>query len=147
MLAYDYAADQDYHPELGSPWDIKKLYYTHGFIRRRFELIVERLQNDNVELSEEVLKHLDLWRSLPDVLQRVTTRVPVGPWFERRDDALRAHGTQIDPEGAFFLSDPELQREVWPTEEFELAKSRIGVEPTYSEPYEDDLFAGLEGDD
>lgn len=146
MAAYDAAADPDYHPELGEAWAVRKLYYTHGFIRRRFELIAAELQSRGVELSASVQEHLDLWRSMPDVLERVTTRVPVGEWFERRDDALRAHGTQIDPEGAFFLSTPDIQRQVWPTEEFELASSRIGAVPKYSEPYEDDLFAGLEGE-
>lgn len=145
MLAYDLAADPDYHPELGEAWAVLKLYYTHGFVRRRFELLAEYLHDQGVELSDSVQEHLEMWQSFPDVLKRVTTRVPVGDWFERRDNALRAHGTQIDPEGAFFLSTPETQREVWPTEEFELAQSRIGAVAQYSEPYEDDLFAGLEG--
>src|SRR5699024_1822909 len=33
MAAYDAAADPDYHPELGEPWEISKVYYSHGFIR------------------------------------------------------------------------------------------------------------------
>lgn len=140
MRAYEAAADPDYHPELGEPWEVKKVYYTHGFIRRRFELLAEALEARGTELRPEVRDHLDLWRTMPDIFPRVTTRVRVGDWFDRRDDALRAHQTQVDPEGPFFLGDSDLQREIWPTEEFELAESRVRT----SLP-ETDLFAGLDG--
>jgi mycothiol S-conjugate amidase len=61
-------------------------------------------------------------------------------YFDRRDAALRAHATQIDPEGWFFAVPRELERQVWPWEEFELAASRV---PTTTP--EDDLFAGIRG--
>ncbi|HIW95040.1 MAG TPA: mycothiol conjugate amidase Mca [Candidatus Corynebacterium gallistercoris] len=141
VRAWEAAADPDFHPELGEPWEIKKMYYTHGFIRRRFELLAEALQHHGVALSPEAQDHLHMWTSMPDIFPRVTTRVRVGEWFSRRDDALRAHQTQVDPRGAFFLGDPELQREVWPTEEFELALTRVD-----SPTPETDLFAGLGAD-
>jgi mycothiol S-conjugate amidase len=68
----------------------------------------------------------------------VTTQVACAPWFVRRDAALRAHATQIDPEGPFFAVPTELQEQVWPTEEFELAASRVPAPVP-----EDDLFAGV----
>lgn len=141
MRAWDAAADPAYHPELGEPWEVKKLYYTHGFIRQRFELLADTIQHRGVELPSSVLRFVDLTKNFPDILSRVTTRVEVGDWFERRDDALRAHATQIDPQGQFFIGDPDFQREVWPTEEFELAKSRVR-----SELPENDLFAGLDSE-
>ncbi|WP_295646950.1 mycothiol conjugate amidase Mca [uncultured Corynebacterium sp.] len=141
MRAWDAAADPDYHPELGEPWEVKKLYYTHGFIRQRFELLTDAMLHRGVELPGSVLQFVDLTKKFPDLMNRVTTRVNVGQWFERRDDALRAHATQVDPQGQFFIGDPEFQREIWPTEEFELAESRV-----HSEVPEDDLFAGLDGD-
>ena len=141
MRAWDAATDPDYHPELGEPWEVKKLYYTHGFIRQRFELLTDAMLHRGVELPGSVLQFVDLTKKFPDLMNRVTTRVNVGQWFERRDDALRAHATQVDPQGQFFIGDPEFQREIWPTEEFELAESRV-----HSEVPEDDLFAGLDGD-
>lgn len=138
LRAWDAAADPDFHPELGEPWEVKKMYYTHGFIRRRFELLAEALQHHGVTLSPEAQDHLHMWTSMPDIFSRVTTRVRVGEWFSRRDDALRAHQTQVDPRGAFFLGDPEFQSKVWPTEEFELAFSRVD-----SPMPETELFAGL----
>ncbi|WP_426707521.1 mycothiol conjugate amidase Mca [Corynebacterium auriscanis] len=142
MRAWEAAADATYHPELGEPWEIKKLYYTHGFIRQRFELLADALTHRGVELPGSVVQFLSFTKRFPDILNRVTTRVNVGDWFERRDDALRAHATQVDPQGQFFIGDPDIQREIWPTEEFELAETRV-----HTELPEDDLFAGLASDD
>ncbi|KGM18035.1 mycothiol conjugate amidase Mca [Corynebacterium auriscanis] len=142
MRAWEAAADPSYHPELGEPWEIKKLYYTHGFIRQRFELLADALAHRGVELPGSVVQFLSFTKRFPDILNRVTTRVNVGDWFERRDDALRAHATQVDPQGQFFIGDPDIQREIWPTEEFELAETRV-----HTELPEDDLFAGLASDD
>ena len=72
---------------------------------------------------------------------RVTTRVECSEYFAQRDDALRAHATQIDPEGDFFHAPIEWQQRLWPTEEYELARSRVPV----CLP-ETDLFAGIEAD-
>ena len=62
----------------------------------------------------------------------------VADWFERRDAALLAHATQVDPEGWFFKVPLDLQRDVWPTEDFELVRSLVD-----STIPEDDLFAGV----
>jgi mycothiol S-conjugate amidase len=72
---------------------------------------------------------------------KLTTRVPVADWFERRDEALLAHATQVDPDGWFFSIPLDLQREVWPTEDYQLARSLVET----SIP-EDDLFAGVRAD-
>ncbi len=61
-----------------------------------------------------------------------------GEYFDVRDDALRAHATQVDPDGFWFQVPRELQLKVWPTEDFELARSLVdSVLP------ETDLFAGI----
>ena len=75
-------------------------------------------------------------REIPE--REVTTHVHAADWFAARDAALRAHATQIDPDGFFFAIPRDLEAREWPTEEYELAKSRV---PT-SLP-EDDLFAGV----
>ena len=62
----------------------------------------------------------------------------VADWFERRDAALLAHATQVDPNGWFFSVPLDIQREAWPTEDFELARSLVD-----STIPEDDLFAGV----
>ena len=72
----------------------------------------------------------------------MTTRVTCAEYFHVRDDALRAHATQIDPNGRWFQMPLELQQRVWPTEDYELARSWSDTEETNEQPG-DDLFAGV----
>src|SRR5437762_1928654 len=62
------------------------------------------------------------WDASKDKRHRVTTRVPCGEYFEVRDDALRAHATQVDPDGFWFRIPLSIQREAWPTEDYQLAR-------------------------
>ncbi|MBL3746860.1 mycothiol conjugate amidase Mca, partial [Mycobacteroides abscessus subsp. massiliense] len=138
MAAFEAAADPEQFPEAGEPWSVSKIYYNHGFMRARMQL-----------LNDECKKHgykgpfdewLERWPADDDTFdRRVTTRVPCADFFDARDAALRAHASQIPPDSSFFAVPREFERKLWPTEDFELAKSRV---PT-STP-EDDLFAGVE---
>ena len=83
---------------------------------------------------------LKRWEERPDVSHRITTRVPCAEYFPVRDDALRAHATQVDPDGFWFQVPMEIQQRVWPTEDYELARSEVGM----PDGIEDDLFAGYE---
>ena len=85
---------------------------------------------------------LERWKPhQADIMARVTTQVPCAEYFDVRDDVLRAHATQIDPAGTFFGTPVDVQQKLWPTEEFELAATRVRT----SIP-EDDLFAGIPAD-
>ncbi|MDV8068869.1 mycothiol conjugate amidase Mca [Rhodococcus sp. IEGM 1366] len=140
MAAYEAAADPEYHPEDGEPWEIKKVYYSHGFIRKRLELFQEEYERRGEPFPmADWLKKGKTERG--DMMVRVTTQIACGDYFPQRDDALRAHATQIDPNGSFFAVPLDIQQKIWPTEEFELAKTRVST----SIP-ETDLFAGLEED-
>ncbi|ALC05407.1 hypothetical protein CDES_04825 [Corynebacterium deserti GIMN1.010] len=140
MLAWDKAGDAEYAPELGEAWAPLKLYYTHGFIRQRMQMFHDLLIEQGKPSPYTPM--LERWRAnQADIMARVTTQVPCERFFDKRDDALRAHATQIDPAGAFFGTPVEVQRRLWPTEEFELAKTRVKT----SIP-EDDLFAGITPD-
>lgn len=138
MLAWEKSGDPEYHPELGEPWTPLKLYYTHGFIRQRMQMFHDVLvEQGRPSPYEEMLQY---WKATDgDIMTRVTTQVDCERYFDKRDDALRAHATQIDPAGKFFGTPVEVQRRLWPTEEFELAATRVST----SLP-EDDLFAGIE---
>ena len=78
------------------------------------------------------------WDPERDISHRVTTRVPCAEYFPVRDAALIAHATQIDPTGRWFACPMELQQRIWPTEDYELARSLVD-----SPTPEDDLFAGV----
>ena len=71
-----------------------------------------------------------------------TTRVHVGDFLDARDQALRAHASQVAPDSAFFFWPNDLQRQAWPWEDFQLAKSLV-----QSPMPEADLFAGIVGEE
>ena len=138
MIAWERAGDPNFAPEAGAPWTPLKLYYSHGFILQRMKLLQERLIQRGQKSPYELM--IKRWEENEgDVFDRVTTQVECAAYFQQRADALTAHATQIDPAGAFLASPVEDQQEVWPTEEFELAASR--VDTTLPET---DLFAGIE---
>ncbi len=143
LAAFDLAADPEAFPEAGDPWQPLKLYYDVGFSMQRFEALDAALKARGLESPFEEMRKR--WEERaeklkePDARQpNITTRIRCGEWFERRDAALIAHATQVDPQGWFFGVPLELQREVWPYEDFELARSLVD-----STIPEDDLFAGV----
>ena len=116
--------------------DTTQLYYNQGFNRPR----TEALHNAMLErgLESPYGDWLKRWDEFERKERTLTTHVPCADFFEIRDKALIAHRTQIDPDGGWFRVPLDLQKKVWPTEEYELAKSLVDT----SLP-EDDLFAGI----
>jgi mycothiol S-conjugate amidase len=138
VAAFDAAADPDRFPDAGEPWQPLKLYYDVGFSMERTTALHEAMIAQGLESPfEEWMQRRADWMSKRRP-PNITTRVPVGDWFERRDAALLAHATQVDPNGWFFSIPLDIQRQVWPTEDFELARSLVD-----STIPEDDLFAGV----
>ncbi|SFD61041.1 mycothiol S-conjugate amidase [Actinopolyspora alba] len=138
MAAFDAAGDPDRFPGAGEPWQPLKLYYGHGFSRRRMQLFHDSLLERGLESPYgEWLRKWDPSRQ--DPYERVTTQVECADYFEVRDDALRAHATQIDPNSRWFAVPLDIQRSVWPTEEYELVRSLVDTTLP-----EDDLFTGVQ---
>ncbi|MDQ2755897.1 MAG: mycothiol conjugate amidase Mca [Actinomycetota bacterium] len=133
MSAVAAAGDPTAYPQAGEPWQPLKVYYNHTFTRSR----VEAFHNAMLEtgLESPYADWLVDWKR-PD--RQVTTRVECADFFDVRDRALLAHATQVDPDGTWFKVPLDLQRQVWPTEDYELALSYV----PFAEG-EDDLFAGL----
>jgi mycothiol S-conjugate amidase len=138
MAAYEAAADYRLYPDEGAPWSVSKLYYNHGFLRKRMQLFQDEFTKNGQE--GPFTKWLKDWDPELDVTaSRITTSIECSKYFPQRDDALRAHATQIDPKSFFFSTPLEWQERLWPTEEYELARSRVPIELP-----EDDLFAGID---
>lgn len=137
VAAFDAAGDPDRFPDAGEPWQPLKLYYSHVISRARMQAFHDAMLARGLE--SPYADWLAAWDdSRPDPHDRVTTRVPCADWFSVRDEALKAHRTQIDPNSRWFQVPLDIQREVWPTEDYELVRSFVDV----PEP-EDDLFAGI----
>ncbi|MEJ2864968.1 mycothiol conjugate amidase Mca [Actinomycetospora flava] len=141
MAAFDAAGDPDRFPLAGEPWQPLKLYYSHGFSKARIQAFHEALLEAGMESPwAEWLEKWDDSRQDPGA--RITTRITCAEYFPVRDDALRAHATQIDPNGRWFQMPMEMQQRVWPTEDYELARSLVDTEESNEHPG-DDLFAGV----
>jgi mycothiol S-conjugate amidase len=134
--AFDAAGDPERYVELGEPWQPQKLYYHLTFTKSRVMALHEAMRGAGLESPYE--KWIEQWNDREDLSPRITTKVECGDWFEVRDDALRAHATQVDPDGMWFGVPMDIQRKAWPTEDYELAKSLVDTTLP-----EDDLFAGI----
>jgi len=142
--AFEAAADPDRYPESGGePWQPLKLYYFVSFHHDKYVALHEEMLRRGLESpyekifaqrEERARKRAELGiRELES-----TTRIEVGDYLEIRDQALLAHATQIDPNGPWFACPLDIQRAVWSTEDYHLARSLVDTELP-----EDDLFEGV----
>ena len=136
MEAVRQAGEEGLQPELGPAWQVPKVYYQMTLTAGRW-----RALNDAMEAHGlpgpfgERLTH----RPVDEAYQaRITTRVPCAEHFEVRNRALLAHATQIDPHGMWFACPLEIEKEAWPTEDYQLV-----INHTASTVPEDDLFSGI----
>ena len=136
VAAYRAAGDPDRFPQAGEPWQVPKLYYDVTFSEDRIRALDAAMTEAGLvsPFTGWIDRHRDFGPR-----PSVTTRVECAGYFGARDAALRAHASQVDPDGFFFAVPRDLEARVWPYEEFQLAESTV---PT-SVP-EDDLFAGID---
>jgi mycothiol S-conjugate amidase len=139
VRAFETAADPDAYPGTGEPWQPLKLYYFVTFHRAKYvhlheEMLRRGLESPYQKIYEERVKRRgEDWDEL-----EITTKVACGDFFQIRDEALRAHASQVDPNGVWFSCPLDVQRAGWPTEDYHLARSVVDTELP-----EDDLFAGI----
>ncbi len=136
VAAFEAAGDPDRYPGTGEPWSPLKLYYHLGWSKPRIQALHDAMTGLGIE--SPYAERLAEWEDKPEDAARLTTRVPCAEYFAIRDQALLAHATQVDPEGFWFRCPLEVAKTVWPTEDFQLARSLVDTTLP-----EDDLFAGL----
>ncbi|WP_316527630.1 mycothiol conjugate amidase Mca [Kitasatospora brasiliensis] len=143
VAAFEAAADGERHPELGDPWQASKLYYHLALSRAWFQALHRAMTERGVPSGMgEVLA---TWPEAPPALA-TTTRIACAEQFAVRDAAMLAHATQVQPGMAFMAHPRAIEREVWPTEDYHLARSLLpgaGVAAGPGVAIETDLFAGL----
>jgi mycothiol S-conjugate amidase len=141
VAAFEAAADPDAYPG-SEPWQPLKLYYFVSFHGAKFVALHEEMLRRGLE--SPYTKIFEEWSDRAKARggdwhePEITTRVPCADFFETRDAALKAHATQVDPDGFWFSCPLDVQRSAWPTEDYHLARSVVD-----SELPEDDLFAGI----
>ncbi|MGZ4172682.1 MAG: PIG-L deacetylase family protein [Solirubrobacteraceae bacterium] len=128
-------------------WQPAKLYESVVSVGRRRERLRRLVTSGDARtVAGVIFRYVRAWRPQSELDRMriaraqgpITTRVDVGPQLDRKNEAMRAHRTQIDPRSRPFALRPETRRSVSPTEDFSLCASRVGVMLP-----ENDLFAGL----
>lgn len=130
MMAVEAAADPWAYPQAGEPWRVSKVYYDVSFSLDRLLVLDDALKAAGLESP------YGDWIESRKERPQIDAQIDVGAYFEQRDAALRAHATQIDPDGFFFAMPRDIERQVWPFEEFRLAMSTVG----WATAVEKDLF-------
>ena len=115
------AAVPTYRRDLGEHWDIAKIYWTAGSRKHMIEAgwDPDRIPGFAVEESD------------------LAAAIDGTEWIDQKLDAMRAHASQIAPDGPFFANGGRH----WTREFFRLAKGIAA--PADGEMWESDLFAGL----
>ncbi len=121
---------------LGEPFAPSKLYYS-VWSKARMLAIHEMILRMKGESPFE-----QAWLDRPGQDHRITTRIDVTGYLWARTESLRAHATQVDPNAAWWFGlDDEQMTEVYPWEDWILARSLVGSIP--ADDGERDLFAGV----
>lgn len=137
MVAWERAGDPAWYPDLGAPFEPSKLYYAVWSRRRMMAVHQAMLDRRGSSPYDE-----EWFTGRPDHDDRITTTLDVSRFLAARTGSLLAHATQIDPNEPwwFGLSDDEMA-EVYPYEDWILARSRVG--PVPPDHVERDLFDGI----
>lgn len=134
--AFNEAGDAAKFPEAGEAWQPGKLYYFATFTKRRFTLLNHAAVAAGME--SPFAGWLEKWDEMGFSEPEVTTKIDVGEHIDLRTKALLAHATQIDPDSFWFAIPDDMQKEVYPWEDYTLVSSTVDTEIP-----EEDLFAGL----
>ncbi|WP_448625216.1 N-acetyl-1-D-myo-inositol-2-amino-2-deoxy-alpha-D-glucopyranoside deacetylase [Geodermatophilus sp. URMC 64] len=143
MRAVEAAADPDFHPELGEPWQVAKVYWCalpRSVVQQGIAAMAELGEASPFEGLGDI-EEVDF--VVPDEL--ITAAVDARAHAHRKDAALRAHPTQITVDGPFFALSNNLGQEVLGTEYYRLVRGERGPAGPGEQGWEDDLFAGLTG--
>jgi mycothiol S-conjugate amidase len=136
--AFDLAGDPEAYPEAGVAWQPLKLYYVSWSIAR-----VKALHEAYLARGEESAYASWFERGFDtNRTDEFTTLIDVGDFLAKRRGALLAHRTQVDPNGHWMRLPDSVIREVFPWEEYTLARSLVDNHVPEGE-FEDDLFAGI----
>jgi mycothiol S-conjugate amidase len=134
MSAFAAAGDPDAYQHTGQAWQPLKVYYNQTLTKARIMAYHDAMEAAGLESPYG--EWISRWQDRGE--RTITTKIECADYFEVRDQALLAHATQVDPDGTWFKVPLAMQKEIWPTEDFEAAASYVPILAP-----ESDLFAGL----
>jgi N-acetyl-1-D-myo-inositol-2-amino-2-deoxy-alpha-D-glucopyranoside deacetylase len=128
MAALGPAADPEYAPELGEPWQVRKVYWSA--IPR--EAVLRMAETIGFEIAEDM-------PGVPD--EAITAQIDGRKYLDAKIAALRAHRSQVNLENGFFAR--VIEEPGFGLEHFRLVRGQRGPAGPTEQGWEDDLFAGL----
>ena len=134
MSAFRAAGDPTAYEHVGPPWQPLKIYYNQTLTKARIMAYHDAMEAAGIESPYG--EWISRWEDRGE--RTITTRIECADYFAVRDRALLAHATQVDPDGTWFKVPLTMQKEIWPTEDFEAAVSYVPIAAQ-----ESDLFAGV----
>ncbi|MEP7370522.1 MAG: mycothiol conjugate amidase Mca, partial [Dermatophilaceae bacterium] len=129
MSAFGAAGDAAAFEHAGPAWQPLKIYYNQTLTKARIYAYHQAMQEAGIE--SPFAEWISRWDDRGE--RTITTKIECADYFEVRDRALLAHATQVDPDGAWFKMPLQMQKDIWPTEDFEAALSYVPVEPVESD--------------
>jgi N-acetyl-1-D-myo-inositol-2-amino-2-deoxy-alpha-D-glucopyranoside deacetylase len=134
------AAVPSFRPDLGEAWDIAKIYWGAMSASRLREGIRKLRAAGDTKTFEGMDPDGQLWPFMVEDDQ-LAACINGLEFVDAKMAALKAHATQILPDGEFFTMSEVVGPEAWGLEFYRLAKGAKG--PVGPDGLEDDLFAGL----
>jgi mycothiol S-conjugate amidase len=131
--AVDRAADPDWYPEAGEPWQVAKIYF-NIWSRKRMQAMHDKYLELGLESPWG-----DRWLDRPSQDDQITTSIDITGHTHVRLDALLAHATQIDPNSPFWFGLPrDVAVTIHPYDDYVREWTLVDAPLP-----EDDLFAGV----
>jgi N-acetyl-1-D-myo-inositol-2-amino-2-deoxy-alpha-D-glucopyranoside deacetylase len=132
------AAVPSYRLDLGSSWEVSKIYW-NTFPRSVVDEAIARSREDGSSFFG-IQSADEFGMVVPD--DAVAAAIDGTDHFDRKMAAMKAHATQITLDGPFFALSEEVGQLVWGWEYYRLAKGLVGSVDADS-GRESDLFAGV----
>jgi N-acetyl-1-D-myo-inositol-2-amino-2-deoxy-alpha-D-glucopyranoside deacetylase len=123
----------------GEPWTIQKVYWL-AIPKSLLQAGIDALAEVGEAFFDGVSSADDLPFGNPD--EEVTTAIDGVAFAAAKNNAMKAHATQISVDGPFFALSNNIGMEVLAVEHFRLVRGELGTERD-SEGREVDLFAGV----
>jgi N-acetyl-1-D-myo-inositol-2-amino-2-deoxy-alpha-D-glucopyranoside deacetylase len=139
MYATQLAGVPSYRRDLGEPWTVARVFWS-TMSKSRTVADIEALRAAG---DEEAFKGFDPDGPMSVMLsddEDIAVEIDGRPRVAQKIAAMRAHATQITPDGPFFAGAEVLGQDRWAYEYYRLA---CGVPLPEGEGWADDLFAGL----
>jgi N-acetyl-1-D-myo-inositol-2-amino-2-deoxy-alpha-D-glucopyranoside deacetylase len=140
MYAYLLAGAPHYRPDLGAAWTVDRVLWNTMSASRMREAL-RRLRDAG---DHQTFEGMDLDGELPPMVSddaAIAVEIDGTPWVQQKLAAMKAHATQITPDGFFFAAQPVLGDAMWSHEYYVLA---AGTPLPDAEGWADDVFAGLD---